>query len=53
VKLSICELAMRVPTSLLPSPLKRTSPGFESFGSGTVDPGSGVRWPPALRLKPV
>ena len=53
VKLSISELAMRVPTSLLPSPLKRTSPGLESFGSAYVEPGSGLRWPPGLRVKPV
>jgi len=33
VKLSICELAMRVPTSLVPSPLNRTSPGVEPFAS--------------------
>ncbi len=53
VKLSICELAMRVPTSLVPSPLKRTSPGLESFGSAYVEPGIALRCPPALSVKPV
>src|SRR5919204_4368413 len=42
-KLSISELPTLVPTSLLPSPLKRTSPGVEPSGRGTVEPASGRR----------
>src|SRR5207249_3663238 len=33
VKLSICELAILVPATLVPSPLKSTCPGCEPFGS--------------------
>jgi hypothetical protein len=36
VKLSISEVPPLVPTSLVPSPLNRTSPGEEPSGRGTV-----------------
>src|SRR5439155_1196653 len=49
VKLSISELATRVPTSLLPSALKNTSPGWEPSGSVTVET---VSVPSAWRSKP-
>ena len=53
VKLSISDVFTRVPTSFVPSPLKRTSPGCEPSGSVTVESVSARRWPPALRVKPV
>src|SRR5436305_12918961 len=53
VKLSISEVPTLVPTSLVPSPLNRTSPGEEPAGRGTVEPASGRRWPPELSVKPV
>src|SRR5438093_38171 len=43
----------RAPTRMLPVPLNSTSPGSALSGSGTVEPGIGVRRPPALRVKPV
>src|SRR6266487_2530735 len=53
VKLSISEVPTLVPTSLVPSPLNRTSPGAEPLGSGTVAPASGRKRPPGLSMKPV
>src|SRR5438034_11398910 len=50
VKLSISEVPTRAPTSLVPSPLKRTSPGEDPSGRGTVEPASGRRWPPGLSV---
>src|SRR5213078_3892997 len=43
VKLSISVVPTRVPTSLVPSPLKRMSPGEDPSGSGTVEPAIGRR----------
>src|SRR6266702_6510874 len=48
VKLSIREVPTSVPTSLVPVPLNRTSPGAALAASATVDPGIGNRRP----LKP-
>src|SRR5579859_1094744 len=53
VKLSIREVPTRVPASLVPSSLKRTSPGWEPSGRGTVDPARGRRCPPGLSVKPL
>ena len=53
VKLSICEVPTRVPTSLVPVPLNSTSPGWAAEGSATVDPGTGVRLPHGASRKPV
>src|ERR1700733_226945 len=53
VKLSICEVPTRVPTSLVPVPLKSTSPGWAAAGSATVDPGTGVRLPRGASRKAV
>src|SRR5436190_518224 len=43
VKLSISEVPTRAPTSLVPSPLNRMSPGDAPSGSGTVEPAIGRR----------
>src|ERR1700722_236469 len=53
VKLSICEVPTRVPTSLLPVPLNSTSPGWAAAGRATVDPGIGVRLPQGASRRPV
>src|SRR6266568_3184265 len=53
VKLSISEVPTLSPSSLVPSPLNRTSPGEDPSGRGTVEPASGRRCPPGLRVKPV
>ena len=53
VKLSISEVLTRVPTSFVPSPLNRTSPGWVASASVTVEPAIARRWPPALSVKPV
>ena len=45
-KLSISEVLTRVPTSLVPVELKRTSPGLRAVRQRHVDPGSARRWPP-------
>src|SRR5205823_5569531 len=52
VKLSITEGPTSVPTSLVPAPLNRMSPGAALAASVTVDPGIRNRWPPKRR-KPV
>src|ERR1700722_3768985 len=52
-KLSICEDATRVPTSLVPGALKRTSPGWALSGSATVEPGRGCRRPLKPSTNPV
>src|SRR5438445_5762115 len=57
VKLSIRNvLGSVVPTStpmrFVPVGLKRMSPGLAVLGSGIVEPGRAVRWPPALKVKP-
>jgi hypothetical protein len=43
VKLSITEVPISVPTSLVPVLLNSTSPGWASLASGTVEWGIGVR----------
>ena len=53
VKLSMTEVLTRTPTSFVPSPLKRTSPGVELSGSENVESASGRRCPPGLSVKPV
>src|SRR5438128_109217 len=53
LKLSISDVLTRAPTSPVPSPLKRTSPGEEPSGNGIVEPASGRRWPAGLSVKPV
>src|SRR5580700_7175311 len=40
-KLSICDVATNVPTSLVPVELNSTSPGWALGASATVEPGSG------------
>src|SRR6187397_783139 len=51
-KLSIKELATRVPASFEPGPLNKMSPGCDPAGSDTVEPGIGLRCPPGFSLKP-
>src|SRR2546423_1955053 len=52
-KLSISDVLTRTPRRCVPSPLKRTSPGEDPSGSGTVDPASGRSRPPGLSVNPV
>src|SRR5215472_4129551 len=53
VKLSIWDVPMRVPTSLVPLPLNSTSPGWEPSDSTTVEPAMGARRPSGLSRNPV
>src|SRR6185312_2191727 len=53
VKLSICEVPTRVPTSLVAVELMRTSPGCAVSGRLNVAPGMGRSRPSRAHAKPV
>src|ERR1700733_13923236 len=52
-KLSIWEVPVRLPTSVVPIELNSTSSGCEPLGTVTVEPGSGWSWPQGESVNPV